>query len=213
MEAKFWLDKWNADQIGFHEIAPHPLLVAHWSKLHLATTERVFVPLCGKSNDLLWLRARGHEVIGVELSEIAVRDFFGDSSIDPEITTRGELQRFSTPGITIYCGDIFALNAHELGQISAIYDRAALIALPPPMRARYAPHLTSLSSATTQMLTITVAYDQKTINPPPFVVANDEIEQLFAADWALNPIATVSAEVKGQPASETVFRFARKTQS
>ena len=140
MEADFWLNKWEAEDIGFHREEVNPLIVKHFGALELTQGARVLVPLCGKTLDMLWLAKQGFKVVGVELSEIAARDFFEENNLDYHksgITFVGE-------DITIICGDFFGIEASELGKVDAIFDRAATIALPPEMRANYLKKLATL---------------------------------------------------------------------
>lgn len=125
MEPQFWLERWQRNEIGFHQDAPHAALARHWPALELPQASRVFVPLAGKSRDLLWLAERGHEVVGIELSELAVQQFRQELAAAPQPWHRR---------IDLRCGDFFALDAAALGPIDAIFDRAALVALPAAMR-------------------------------------------------------------------------------
>jgi len=207
MEAKFWLDKWQANEIAFHEERPHPMLLKHWGELDIERKSRVFVPLCGKSRDMVWLRERGHEVVGVELSEIAAEAFFAQSNLQADRTERGASSRYSGGGYSILCGDLFNLAAADLGSFAAIYDRAALIALPPETRIRYAQHLRSLSASGTEILLITLAYPSDALNPPPFIVADDDVTQYYSLWCDVQKLATGAAKVKGIDGSETVYRL------
>jgi thiopurine S-methyltransferase len=210
MEAEFWVQKWQANQIGFHGDAPHPQLIQHWDALRLARAARVFVPLCGKSLDLLWLRQRGHGIVGVELSQIAVEAFFDEHQIKPQRETCGPFERYRAEGFEILCGDYFALSSEFVGHFDAIYDRAALIALPPTMRERYAAVLTALAPPRTQMLLITVQYSTDRISPPPFNVEDAEIVTYYRKDWDVVRIGDAPAMVKDQPGTETVFKLVRR---
>lgn len=209
MDASFWLDKWQSNQIGFHADEPHPLLVAHWDALDLPSDARVFAPLCGKSPDLLWLRRRGHPVVGIELSEIAVRDFYRENALEPAIESTATGHRFEAGGITIHRGDFFALTPQQLGPIDAIYDRAALIALPPEMRMSYVAHLGALAGNSARaLMLITVGYDETQISPPPFVVPHAEVASGFEG-WHMTRHEPLPADVKGQPGTETLYLMRR----
>ncbi|MEA2773553.1 MAG: thiopurine S-methyltransferase, partial [Acetobacteraceae bacterium] len=81
MQPEFWRDRWFRGQIGFHQPAVERYLEEHWADLDTVKGSCVFVPLCGKSLDLLWLRDIGHGVIGVELSDIAVQAFCMENGI------------------------------------------------------------------------------------------------------------------------------------
>ncbi|MGE0485695.1 MAG: thiopurine S-methyltransferase [Gammaproteobacteria bacterium] len=210
MDAEFWLDRWATHQIGFHADQPHPQLLAHFARLGLAPGAPVFVPLCGKSHDLAWLRTAGHAVIGVELSPIAVAEFFGEHGIAPRRSVVGGLVCHEAPGYRLYQGDFFALDAAQLEHCAAIYDRAALIALPPAMRSDYAHHLTALVPPGAVMLLIAVGYDEARVKPPPFVVDAAEIEALYGRDWSIQHLATVDADVKGEPGTESIYLLRKR---
>lgn len=207
MDAKFWLDKWTANQIGFHEDHAHPMLTKHWTTLSIDATCAVFVPLCGKSKDMLWLRERGHHVVGVELSAIALEAFFTENGIDYEQDKVAGYSRFRGDGYTLLAGDFFSLNRDVIGPFGAIYDRAALIALPPEMRRRYVKHLRELSNAGTQGLLVTVDYPAEEISPPPFIVVDKEVTESYACWCTLNALGSATAQVKGLAARETAFNF------
>ncbi|MEM6986956.1 MAG: thiopurine S-methyltransferase, partial [Pseudomonadota bacterium] len=169
MDHEFWLSRWRDERIGFHESTVNPLLVDYLASLELVAPSRLFVPLCGKSLDLGWLRAQGHSVVGIELAESAVRAVFEALRETPDVTDLGALKRYRGEAIELFVGDFFDLSAEQLGPIDAVYDRAALIALPMPMRAHYASRLVTLCASAPQLL-ITLDYDQTEIEGPPFSV-------------------------------------------
>lgn len=182
MEADFWHQRWQDNLIGFHQNEINPYLLEYWPQLELDEGSGVLVPLCGKSLDMLWLAER-YNVRGVELSPRAVEDFFAEQKLKPGRREEDGFSVCETTGITLYCGDFLNLSSSVLGNVSAVYDRAALIALPPVMRARYVSHLNSLCPAGTQMLLVTMAYNQTEMDGPPFSVEDAEIHELFDAHW------------------------------
>jgi thiopurine S-methyltransferase len=139
-----WEQCWRDRNTDFHQKTVNPLLVRYWQSLQLPAGSRIFVPLCGKSLDLLWLAGQGYQVIGVELSPIAVRAFFRENKLQPTRRQVGRLTEWSSGPLRIFCGDIFALTAADLGSIAAVYDRAALTALPEAARLDYVAHLHAL---------------------------------------------------------------------
>ncbi len=141
---ELWLQCWRDRSTDFHQKTVNPLLVRYWQSLNLPAKSRVFVPLCGKSLDLLWLAGQGHQVAGIELSPIAVRAFFRENRLHPVRRQVGRLTEWSSGQIRIFCGDIFALTAADLGPVNAVYDRAALTALPETTRIAYVAHLHAL---------------------------------------------------------------------
>jgi thiopurine S-methyltransferase len=185
MDSQFWRERWARNQIGFHLPEVNPYLQRHWPRLALAQGAKVLVPLCGKSLDLVWLASQGHRVLGVELSEQAVEAFFSEQGLTPRISQRGVFKVYQTDVIEVWCGDFFALDADALRDCTALYDRAALIALPPLMRARYTEHLNVLLGAGCKGLLITLDYDQTQKAGPPFSVTEDEVKLLLGAHWAL----------------------------
>jgi thiopurine S-methyltransferase len=182
MQPEFWHNKWAANQIGFHLPEVNPYLQRHWAA---PATARVLVPLCGKSLDLSWLAGRGHQVFGVELSEKAVEDFFNEHQVQPQISAKGAFKVYRGDAIELWCGDFFALTADDVADCAALYDRAALIALPAPMRERYAAHLQQILAQGVQGLLITLDYDQAQMPGPPFAVADEEVQRLLGDVWQM----------------------------
>ena len=184
MDADFWLDLWARNHIPFHGAEANPLLVAHLPALRLAKNARIFVPLCGKTRDIGWLLAQGFRVAGVDLSPIAVTQLFDDLGLPPDITATGPLQHVRAPGIDIHVGDIFALTARDLGAIDAVYDRAAIIALPPDLRPRYADHVARITDRAPQ---IVITYERVPTDDrgPPFSIDQTALQGYYSQHHAL----------------------------
>ena len=208
MEHSFWHDRWATNQIGFHQPAANPLLVTHCAALALPSAGRVLLPLCGKTLDIAWLLAAGYQVVGVELSELAVQQLFAELGATPCIQVLNDaLQRYETDKLTVFVGDIFALNREQLGPVDAIYDRAALVALPAKLRPRYASHLTAISAGARQLL-ISFDYEQSQLPGPPFAVLAEELSELYGRHYELQALARqpLAGGLKGQcPADEVVW--------
>ena len=208
MEHSFWHDRWATNQIGFHQPAANPLLVTHCAALALPSAGRVLLPLCGKTLDIAWLLAAGYRVVGVELSELAVQQLFAELGATPCIQVLNDaLQRYETDKLTVFVGDIFALNREQLGPVDAIYDRAALVALPAALRPRYASHLTAISAGARQLL-ISFDYEQSQLPGPPFAVLAEELTELYGQHYQLQPLARqpLAGGLKGRcPADEMVW--------
>ncbi|GLK69115.1 thiopurine S-methyltransferase [Hansschlegelia plantiphila] len=207
MDDDFWRRKWRDGAIGFHQPAPNPLLLTHLPAIGLKAGARVFAPLCGKSLDLGWLRGRGFRVVGVELVGEAVEQLFQEAGVIPEIERFGDLSCYRTDGIDVFVGDVFALDRETLGAVDAVWDRAALIALPQPIRSRYAAHVIATSAGAQQLL-VTLDYDQTLMDGPPFAVSDEEVRALYADayDVALLASAEVEGGLKGTcPATETAW--------
>lgn len=184
----FWLERWARDQIGFHLGEVNPYLQRQWPTLGLEPGARVLVPLCGKTLDLVWLAAQGFRVLGVELAEKAVVDFFAEQQLQAEVLQRGAFKVYRAGALELWCGDFFALNAADVADCVGLYDRAALIALPAAMRERYAAHLTSVLPAGCEGLLITLDYEQSQMDGPPFAVSDAEVQRHFAGGWEVREL-------------------------
>jgi len=176
---EFWLRRWADNQIGFHKPGVHPLLERFWPRV-AAGAGRVLVPLCGKSDDVMWLAGRGHDVVGIDLSEIAARSFADEHGLEFSVREDPPFTRLRSGRIEFLVGDFFDLTPEKTGRFSLVYDRASLIALPPDARQRYASHLRSLLEDSFHILLITLMYDQKRMEGPPFAVGEDEIRALWS---------------------------------
>lgn len=183
MQHEFWHQRWADQQIGFHQDAPTPLLLKHWPALGIDAGAKVFVPLAGKSRDMAWFAAQGYRVLGVELSQLAIEQFFAEHGLQPSIRESNYGRHYQAGGIELICGDAFGLDAGLLRDCAAVFDRAALIALPPDLRQRYAHELYAALPSGCRGLLITLEYAQDERDGPPFSVAEDEVRRLYATDW------------------------------
>lgn len=188
MDPHFWNQRWQDGRIGFHQDRPTPLMLKHWPSLGIAPGSRVFVPLCGKALDMAWFASQGLRVLGVELSELAVRQFFDEHGLVPEVEDIGEARHFRAGDIEIVRGDAFALDPALLAGCEAVFDRAALIALPPPLRERYARELYARLPSGCRGLVVTLEYPQQEKAGPPFSVAEAEVHALFDRDWQVDAL-------------------------
>jgi len=194
MDIGFWHQKWEKKEIAFHQNEVNPLLVKYFSELSLAKGSRIFIPLCGKTLDIAWLLTNGYRVAGAELSKIAIEQLFAELGVEPKITSVGKLEHYSATNIDIFVGNIFDLSRNKLDPVDAIYDRAALVALPLEMRKQYTKHLMQITDNAPQLL-ISYVYNQSAINGPPFSISNEEVNQHYADRYELTLI--VSADVSG----------------
>lgn len=185
MDEKFWHQRWETNDIGFHKDDPHHDLVKYFDRLGLQHGETIFVPLCGKSKDLVWLRAQGVQVVGVELSRLAVDAFFAENNLPGEWITKGGLPCCCSPGYTIYCADLHELKPDHLEGTTAAYDRGSLVALPMEMRRGYARHMDTLLPTASKILAVSYEYDQIETCGPPFSVPIDEVRELFLPNFDL----------------------------
>ena len=207
MDADFWKARWEKGEIAFHEREANPFLVKYFKELSLAKGSRVFVPLCGKTLDIAWLLSHGYRVAGAELSEIAVKGLFAGLGVAPKISEIGCVSRYRAQNIDIFLGDLFDVTREMLGPVDAIYDRAALVALPKEMRDRYTEHLVEISDNAPQLV-IAYEYDQSMVNGPPFSVSQDEVRRHYTDSYDLTLLgsAEVPGGLKGKcPAKEHVW--------
>ncbi|WP_166253850.1 thiopurine S-methyltransferase [Marinobacter salicampi] len=215
MEHEFWHARWERKEIGFHEGTVNYYLREHWPELVKQGNETVFVPLCGKAHDMWWLHDQGHPVIGVELSEIACKDFFEEGQTKAMVRPGQPFTRFIHDSLELWCGDLFQLVPDDLKHVRLVYDRAALIALPPHMRPEYVQHLNAVLPAQAAILLITLDYQNEEMKGPPFNVSDAEVHTLYGQDYEIEHVVTnllpkdhPFAKRKGlSGASETVFRL------
>jgi thiopurine S-methyltransferase len=177
VEPSYWRKRWEDRRIGWHEGKPNAFLEKHADRL--GPPGRVLVPLCGKTEDLAFLASRGHGVVGVDLVETALREFFQEHAIEPEASTDDRYTRLRHEGITLLAGDFFALTKADVGDVTAAYDRAAIVALPPEMRVRYVALVRALLPKGARILTVTFDYDQSRLPGPPFAVPEAELRRLY----------------------------------
>ncbi len=217
MEHEFWHERWAKGEIGFHEGTVNQYLHDHWPALAGTDTGTVLVPLCGKAHDMWWLNDRGHPLIGVELSQVACKDFFEEAGEKAQVHPGEPFTRFAHEDLELWCGDFFQLVPDDLKHVRLVYDRAALIALPPHMRQDYVRHLTAVIPDGTRILLITLDYDTE-IKGPPFNVSPDEVQALYGEDYNIEHILTTTL-AKDHPftrrrgleaARESVFRLVKR---
>jgi len=191
MDTKFWIERWEKQQIGFHQKEINGYLKQYWDLARaLHPDSQVFVPLSGKSRDMIWLREQGHEVLGIELSELAVKDFFAENGLDFELNEHPHFKPYSCENIELLHGDFFSLQKEDLSASHLVYDRAALVAFPPEMRKRYVEHLTAILPEDVSILLVTMEYPQHEMVGPPFSVPESEVIQLYQQHYNIETLAS-----------------------
>jgi thiopurine S-methyltransferase len=190
MDKAFWNERWQRRDIGFHQPHIHEQLKRFWPTLGLPVGSAVFVPLAGKSRDMVWLATQGHRVIGVELSDVAVREFFQDGGHRPQPSSKGSFEISSAGPFDLYRGDFFDMPAEALQDVVAVYDRAALIALPPDIRSRYAQTLAAIIPRAAVIFLLAIDYPEHEIKGPPFSVPRDEVERLYGDVFDIKVLET-----------------------
>ncbi len=211
MEPQFWHDRWAKHEIGFHKSEPNPFLVKYFNELGLEKGSRVLVPLCGKTLDIPWLLSNGYQVAGAELSSIAIEQLFAELGVKPTITRNGGIDHYHAKNIDILVGDIFDVTKTMLGPVDAIYDRAALVALPENMRNRYTAHLTEITDHAPQLL-ICYEYDQRAADGPPFSISQEEVRRRYLHRYQLRLLTSedVPGGLKGKCAATEHVWLLRK---
>ena len=188
MQANFWHQRWQAGEIGFHKHEYNAHMTRFIDLLGIEQGDHVLVPLCGKSLDMIWLREQNFRVTGIEISPLAVDDFFIENDIEHDISEHEWGLMYQGDGINVLCADFFDIQSADLPHVDAVYDRASLIALPQEMRPDYVVHLTTLMPDTARSLLITLDYPQQEMNGPPISVSESEVRRLFGRQFIIEPI-------------------------
>lgn len=188
MEISYWQSRWRNEKTRWHMQEVFPLLKTFWNKLPLEKGGTVLVPLCGKSLDLEWLVNQGHYVIGVDVSQKAIKALVQSHEERFEKSAKGNLQCYKSESMELWCGDFFKLQQSWLPAIDVIYDKAALIALPPEMRKAYVDSLKNLLQPHTQVFINCFEYEQDEMPGPPFAVFREEMESHFGDQFYINSL-------------------------
>ncbi|SLN69479.1 Thiopurine S-methyltransferase [Falsiruegeria litorea R37] len=212
MDRSFWINRWEENRLGWHQVDAHHLLVKFIDAAPLPQGSRVFVPLCGKTRDIGWLLSKGYRVVAAELSEIAIRQLFDDLGFTPEVKDLGTLKHFKAPDLDVFVGDVFDINPEQLGPVDLTHDRAAMVALPDDMRARYVAHLANITDQARQFV-ISFDYDQSLIAGPPFSVPEGQIKAMYGGRYTKTLLFThdIPGGLKGvAPAQEQAWLLERR---
>ena len=172
---EFWLKKWDDGIIGFHKTSVNEKLSGFFNEVQDESTKRVYVPLCGKSIDMVWLAQQGLQVVGSEIAELAIRQFFSEN----EIPFEQDGHRFSSEQIVIENNDFYAFDPRTVGPIDAIYDRAAMVAMPTQRHAEYADRLLEILRPGGSILLVTFDYNQEQMSGPPFSIPEKHVLEHF----------------------------------
>ena len=213
MEPDYWIEGWQQGRKGFDQADPHRWLAEYWPALQVADDSTVFVPLCGKSVDMVWLAEQGHSIIGVEVSEIAVDEFFAMVELSPEIEEIGPLALYRAGPYELWRGDLFELPAAVFDRVDVVYDRANIVALPPDIRRRYAQVLTMQLRAEVPWFLVSFTYDQNEMDGPPHSVPLTEIDTLFGEEFEIDTLADESVIERAAAMQERGLTQMRETLS
>jgi len=217
VDNQHWLDRWAENRIGFHEPTVNQHLQQYLPQFSLPNGACVFLPFCGKAHDIFWIAQQGYEVIGIELSQLAIEAFFEENRLDYERFDTDRFGIYKSGNISLLQGDFFDLSNDDLGACSLVYDRAALIAMQQQHRPGYYDHMLSIIPAVSNMLLITLEYAQAEMQGPPFSVPTDEVYQYYSDVFSINLLESNDIiderprwrEVGLTALSESVFRLDR----
>ena len=213
MEPNYWIEGWQQGRTGFDQAEPHRWLEQHWSSLGVASDATVFVPLSGKTVDMVWLAEQGHQIIGVEVSEIAVVGFFEMVALTPTVETIGPMSVYRAGPYELWRGDLFEVPATVFDGVDVVYDRASIVALPPQIRRRYVDTLTTQLRGEVPWYLVSFTYDQTEMDGPPFSVSLDEINDLFAEEFDIETLIDESVLERAAAMEERGLTAMRETLS
>ena len=193
-----WHSHWIRKSPGFHEGQVNSYLQQFLPLYNLQPGDTVFMPLCGKAVDILWLSQQGYHVIGVELSDVAIQSFFEESGIGFEKEELEKLVVYKAENITLYQGDYMNLQDKYLKNCKLVYDRASIVAIESFNRKTYKCKMLEIIPAATPMLLVTLDYDQNIMQGPPFSVPVSEITQLYQPEYKLELLQS-SEQIEERP--------------
>ncbi|MBV2123118.1 MAG: thiopurine S-methyltransferase [Candidatus Thiodiazotropha sp. (ex Ctena orbiculata)] len=181
-----WLQRWEDDNIGWHHVEFNQHLLNYWHTLYLPAGSLVLAPLCGKSRDMFWLAEQGYRIRGIELSRLAISQFFDEHNLQPTLEQSDYFEQWRQGPFELLCGDIFDLAQHDTSDVDAVYDRASLIALNPQQRQQFARLIIELLPSHAKILLVTLEYPQDEMDGPPYSVGEAEVRELFGQDFTIN---------------------------
>ncbi|MGF1670482.1 MAG: thiopurine S-methyltransferase [Balneolaceae bacterium] len=202
MEISFWENKWRQGQIGFHMEDGYEPLKKYWDKLDLPKQSTVFVPFCGKSVDLVWLAGNGASVLGIEVIEQAVQEFFHEQHIAPNIQKSGDFTIYKSGPIQIIHGNFFHITKSSFPDIDVIYDKGGLVAVPEEKQTEYVDHLLNLANPHTKILLHHFEYPQNEMSGPPFSVPLSRIKELFGDGYSIRTLLQETTNKKYEKFAE-----------
>jgi len=180
-----WLERWQQNRIAFHEAAVNRYLQQYLAQFSLAPGAALFLPLCGKAHDIAWLAQQGFAVTGIELSALAIEAFFEEHSLSYQTFESDRFILRKAGNISLYEGDFFDLRSEDIGECALVYDRAALIAVDDSQRTNYCEHLLSIIPRSSNMLLITLEYNQPEMEGPPYAISSDDVWQLYKRNFSI----------------------------
>jgi len=189
MDFNFWKERWDSGRIGFHQGEVNRHLARFIDRIASPHASGVLVPLCGKAVDLTFLGEHFERVVGVEFVESAVVEYFAERELTPERREIDGIPAYRGASVTLLAADFHAVTLAHTGPIQRAFDRAALIALPPDVRPRYAAHLLSLLPPGGRILLVTMIYEQRHYSGPPFSVTEEEVRGLYGATCDLEVLS------------------------
>ena len=137
--------------------------------------------------------------------ESAVQEFFNEQNIAYTITEhdkhpnikyyQGQLLEQT---ITLWVADIFTLSSENIGHVDAVYDRAALIAMPTELRTQYSQQVINLSQNAPQLL-LTLHYNQNERAGPPFSISQEQVQQYYGNDYQMNKLEEKPSTLNAAP--------------
>ncbi|KAM9307702.1 putative thiopurine S-methyltransferase [Gastrophryne carolinensis] len=167
-----WKRNWEIGKIVFHEKEKHPLLVEFLDEMINGRQKlNIFFPLCGKNVDMKWLAEKGHTIVGVDISEIGLKQFFEEQSVPfveeavPDIPG-AKVFKSTSENISLYCCSIYQISDSVIGKFDGIWDRGSLVAINLIERQRYVDIMLSLLNQDCRYLLITVDFNPALIQGP-----------------------------------------------
>ena len=188
----FWLDIWQKNQTRFHQENFNRHLTKFITDLKLAKKTKTLVPLCGKTLDLLFLKSLDLDITGIEISHLAIKQFFLENNLKIE-RQHNNIYQYDE-NLKIICTDFFSYQNNQ--KFSFVYDRASLIALSKEDRKKYVNVLKSILEKNAKILIIILEYTSTKDIAPPYSVSTNDFYELFSSDFTIKLLCEKKIEQK-----------------
>ena len=91
LDVEYWAFRWQHEYTGWHEKSGNKLMWDFIKDTYLKSCKKnradmkVFVPMCAKAEDMWMLHELDYTVVGVEIVDHYIEDFFKEHNLKPKV--------------------------------------------------------------------------------------------------------------------------------